>query len=207
MPKHNHLYSVYALGPFTNNALDMDLADKAGVVEGQAAYYYGYTFSKKKLERFLKYRKKHRFQVVKSDVSSFTKEEITEFENANRLFEIYDEELVTPVFRVPGAPLNNTGDYIFHITMTRNEHLVIDNELEWYDDYLIDKFSKEDVRTMSILAKCASMELKQALVTSGAIDLLGYLEFLIFGESKIEPSIMLDEVYTFFQYYGELFDF
>lgn len=212
MHRPNRIYLVYVLGPFENPAMieDLSFLEDSGVdlvsAEEKGAFYYGYTFSKKMLKKFLHYRVKERFQVKVEDISDYTQEEIDDYESTNRMYKIGIDTICSPAYKYPGLSGNNNGDVEFNLPMLPHEHQIIDNTLEYYDDMLLTRYSEEMVRTMSIVIKCAKKKFRQALVNAGVLDLVGYVQLITFGKNTFEPSVIMDEVYIFFTYYSELFD-
>jgi hypothetical protein len=207
---HKHLYLIYIVGPFENAAIIEDLSFREGngdfvSYSKQEAYYYAYTFSKKMLKKFMYYRNENRFVVKEKDIRDYTKEELEDFESRNRMYEITVDGIATPSYNFPGMGGNDHGDIEIKIPIPPHEHQIIDNTLEYYDDMIVDKYPKEMIRTMSILIKCAKKEFREALVTAGILDLVMYTQLIVFGESSVEPSVVIDEVAIFFEYYQELF--
>jgi hypothetical protein len=212
---YKNLYLVYVLGPFENYALLEDIAfhedmnvDNMTDEEKRGPFFYGYTFEKKMLKKFLYYRDKSRFYIKKIDVSDWGKEDVNDFERSNLMKEILMDELTSPAYKFKGAePSNEYGDFIIHLPIVRAERQIIENTLEWYDDFMVSKFDKEMVKDMSVLVKCVTKEVLIWMKNSGILDLLGFIQLILFGETSFEePCMTVDEINIFFGVYGELFE-
>jgi hypothetical protein len=209
--KRDKLYIIYVRGPFENDELFLSLYDyqddemKYDDNDEDVIMMYAYTTEKKILKKFKKTRNMNRFFVVEKDISFWSDKNFNDFVRRYSSFEITVIGLFTANYKVHEN--TNTGFSEVLIPITTFEEMYIDTNVEYYDEWIRDNYTEDDLYMMSLIIRAAKPEFLKIIVDSGLIEMFGFVEFIITGETNIDFSCELDEVNTLLEYFGELFEF
>lgn len=208
---NDKLYIIYVRGPFVNDDLYLSLCDyqpeelQENENDSNAVMIYGYTIEKKVLKKFKKTRKMDRFFIVEKDISMWTANDLHEFQKKYIPFDLMIIPLSTASYKV--GERTESGISEVFLPITTFERTFIDSQIEYYDEWIIASFTETDVKMMSLIIKMAKPKFLKLLIESGLVQMLGYVEFLVMGDTDIEFNVGLDEVYVLLDYFGELFEF
>lgn len=209
----NKMYLVYAVGPFENTGIIDDLTFDGYDPSKDTRDYvvlYAFTYKKSTLKKFMAYRNRDRFQIRKRDISELSDVELNEFLGEYRNRMINDKCILsTPAYNVKLDKKERTesGLIDLNIPLTAFEENYLGYMIEATDDKIAEDFNDEIVRCISMIMKSAKPDLLEALISSGIFDIMGYIETIVNGETNIDYTVGLDEVYCLLEYYGELFKF